>query len=134
MKNKKAQGLLEYALILGIVTVALLAMQTYFKRGIQSMIKVVADDYGPQGDPVSASEIAIKEKLYAEYGPSTDSSTINSSPRRQTTQNNGESNIYRGELTDATTTITADSFWVGGDYRRRGREEPKGSSSAAPKK
>jgi hypothetical protein len=41
----------EYSLILSIVAVALFAMQTHFKRGIQGILKVIADDMGPQGEP-----------------------------------------------------------------------------------
>jgi hypothetical protein len=42
--NKKAQSLSEYALILGVVSLALLAMQPYFKRGIQGIAKATLDD------------------------------------------------------------------------------------------
>jgi len=51
-KKEAAHNLVEYVLILGIVTVALIAMQTYFKRGIQGIIKIVADDMGSQREPV----------------------------------------------------------------------------------
>ena len=44
--NKKAQNFSEYALILGVVTIALIALQPYFKRGLQGIIKVTADDLG----------------------------------------------------------------------------------------
>jgi len=44
--NKKAQNFSEYALIIGIVTILLFAMQTYFKRGIQGVIKATSDDLG----------------------------------------------------------------------------------------
>lgn len=51
--NNKAQNFVEYTLVLGIAVLALFSMQTYFKRGIQSTIKVVADDLGPQGEPIA---------------------------------------------------------------------------------
>jgi Flp pilus assembly pilin Flp len=46
MRREKAQNLSEYALILGVVSLALIVMQPYFKRGIQGVIKATADDLG----------------------------------------------------------------------------------------
>jgi Flp pilus assembly pilin Flp len=42
--NKKGQSTVEYALIIGCVTIALFGMQVYFKRGIQGIIKSSGDD------------------------------------------------------------------------------------------
>lgn len=47
MKNN-AQSILEYAIVLTIVTMALSVMSLYFRRGIQSVIKIAADDAGNQ--------------------------------------------------------------------------------------
>ena len=47
MRNR-SQSILEYAVILGVVITALLAMSLYFRRGIQSVIKVAADEAGDQ--------------------------------------------------------------------------------------
>jgi Flp pilus assembly pilin Flp len=38
----------EYAVLIGIVTAALVTMQTYIKRGVQAGIKVAADQIGDQ--------------------------------------------------------------------------------------
>lgn len=46
--NHKGQNLMEYAIIIGIVLIALSTMQTYIRRGIQAMIKVAADEMGTQ--------------------------------------------------------------------------------------
>jgi Flp pilus assembly pilin Flp len=45
-----AQSVLEYAVILALVAVALTIMQLYFKRGVQSAIKFAADQVGTQED------------------------------------------------------------------------------------
>jgi hypothetical protein len=42
--NKKGQNFLEYALVIGCVAIALFAMQAYFKRGIQGVVKTTSDD------------------------------------------------------------------------------------------
>lgn len=47
-KNNKAQSLLEYSLIVGIVTLVCFNMGTFLKRGTQGMIKTVADQLGDQ--------------------------------------------------------------------------------------
>ena len=41
---RRGQNLAEYALIIAVVGLALAAMQTYFKRGIQSIAKISADE------------------------------------------------------------------------------------------
>lgn len=66
IKHNKAQSLIEYGLVLGVVTIALLSMQVYFKRGVQSVFKVAADDYGPQGEAVNNVEVAVKKKIYGQ--------------------------------------------------------------------
>ncbi len=44
--NKKAQGITEYALIIAAVAAALLVMQPYFKRAVQSIVKTPVDNLG----------------------------------------------------------------------------------------
>ncbi|MFA5350131.1 MAG: hypothetical protein WC357_02220 [Candidatus Omnitrophota bacterium] len=44
------QGILEYVIILGIIVIALAAMSLYFRRGIQSVVKIAADEAGNQED------------------------------------------------------------------------------------
>ncbi|HBG60752.1 MAG: hypothetical protein A2Y03_04605 [Omnitrophica WOR_2 bacterium GWF2_38_59] len=53
-KNNKAQSILEYSLIIGIVTVIFFNMGTFLKRGTQGMIKTIADQIGDQrnGDQI----------------------------------------------------------------------------------
>lgn len=49
--NKKkniAQSILEYTVLLTVVAAALVAMKIYFQRGIQSVVKVAADEIGSQ--------------------------------------------------------------------------------------
>lgn len=46
--SKKSQSLAEYAFILLIVGAALIGMFTYMRRSIQAVVKVSADQLGPQ--------------------------------------------------------------------------------------
>jgi len=43
IRNKKAQQTAEYALLIALVVAAVIAMQTYAQRAIQSRIKVASD-------------------------------------------------------------------------------------------
>ncbi len=45
---KKGQTILEYMILLGIVVLAIFYMGPAFKRGLQSLIKVTADQIGNQ--------------------------------------------------------------------------------------
>jgi Flp pilus assembly pilin Flp len=63
--GKRAHNIVEYSLVIGVVTVALMAMNTYFKRGIQGIIKVVADDMGDQGESFTNSEEEFQEPQIA---------------------------------------------------------------------
>jgi Flp pilus assembly pilin Flp len=46
--NKKGQNTLEYAIIIAVIVAALIAMQSYIKRGIQGKLKASTDDVGEQ--------------------------------------------------------------------------------------
>jgi hypothetical protein len=52
------QSILEYTVVLAVVAAAVAAMQLYFKRGVQSAIKVAADQVGTQegGDSIDTSD------------------------------------------------------------------------------
>lgn len=48
MFSRRGQSILEYTIIVGIVTVVLYYMGTGIKRGVQSLVKVTADQVGNQ--------------------------------------------------------------------------------------
>ena len=66
--NNKGQSLIEYSFIIGLVVIALSAMQVYIKRGIQAGIKVAADEVGRQQDAEETDPLK---------GAQTTNSTIN---------------------------------------------------------
>lgn len=49
--RKKGQSTLEYAVIIAVVVAALVAMQTYVKRGLQGRLRQASDDIGEQFSP-----------------------------------------------------------------------------------
>lgn len=48
MLARRGQTILEYTMIVGILTVVLFYMGTSIKRGVQSLVKVTADQVGNQ--------------------------------------------------------------------------------------
>jgi Flp pilus assembly pilin Flp len=48
MFARRGQSIMEYTIIVGIVTVVLYYMGTSIKRGVQSLVKVTADQVGNQ--------------------------------------------------------------------------------------
>lgn len=63
--KRQGQLAVEYVVILTIVVGALLAMQMYFKRGIQGRIKASADSVGEQYDPLT-TEGSITQRVSGE--------------------------------------------------------------------
>ncbi|MBU1998968.1 MAG: hypothetical protein ABIG46_00680 [Candidatus Omnitrophota bacterium] len=49
--NRRGQSTLEYGVLVAVIVAALLAMQTYFKRGLQGRIRQSSDDVGEQFSP-----------------------------------------------------------------------------------
>ncbi len=54
-QGQKGQMSLEYVAVLIILVGALLAMQNYFKRGIQGRMKASVDSVGEQYDPLTTT-------------------------------------------------------------------------------
>ena len=47
--SKKAQNLTEFALLISIVIMAFIGMEIYFRRGLQSKIRTMTDNYMTSG-------------------------------------------------------------------------------------
>jgi len=77
MKTRRAESIIEYAFLIGLIATALLAMQTYLKRGVQGVIKATADDLGLSTEqyyimknpqlPLDSQTIGIGEKGLIAY-------------------------------------------------------------------
>jgi uncharacterized protein (UPF0333 family) len=57
IRDDKGQTTFEYAVVLGVVVLALGMMQVYFRRGIQASIKIATDELGLQQDSVELDAI-----------------------------------------------------------------------------
>jgi Flp pilus assembly pilin Flp len=47
--SRRAQSIIEYVVVLGLVASALIAMQVYVKRGVQAKVKDMTDTMLPSG-------------------------------------------------------------------------------------
>ncbi|MCX5701731.1 MAG: hypothetical protein NTW64_01970 [Candidatus Omnitrophica bacterium] len=116
-RRNKGQNLIEYTVVLGIVTVALIGMQTYFKRGIQSVVRVVADNYSNNSNNTQREPIGeVEKRIKQAKGPLT-STSISSSSMTQKQKNVGGSDIQTE--TSGTTTATGNSKTIVGDFREK---------------
>lgn len=112
--HNRGQNLIEFAVLLGIVTVALMSMKAYFQRSVQSVVKVVADDYSnnTQAEPIGVVEMRVKQA----NGPLTLTSKSSSS---MTEKKVGSKGSGISTETSGTTTVTGDSRTIVGDFRER---------------
>ncbi|MCM8797125.1 MAG: hypothetical protein NC923_04520 [Candidatus Omnitrophica bacterium] len=65
--NLKAQSILEYVVILGVVTAALTTMHLYLRRSVQSVIKITADEIISHRQEVRIEEMDIHSKRLRVY-------------------------------------------------------------------
>jgi hypothetical protein len=57
--KKKGQSFLEYSILIGCVAMTIFAMQTYFKRGIQGIVKSASDQFAVPAE-LSADEAQMR--------------------------------------------------------------------------
>lgn len=51
LREKQAQSILEYSLIIAVVVAALMAMSVYVQRSVQANLKLVEDQVNAQPQP-----------------------------------------------------------------------------------
>lgn len=101
---RKGQSTAEYAIVIGLVIAAIVAMQVYVKRGLQGKVKD-AVDYKDTGDTITGTT-AQYEPYYAE---STMASTQSMTDTEKTSAGGG---VTRSVETEASRTGTQDTLGV----------------------
>ena len=81
--NKKAQNTAEYAILIGLVVAAAVAMQTYVKRGLQGRVREVVDHVGAEGD-VGGNTLSFTGNQYEPYYLKSDFETTSQAERTAT--------------------------------------------------
>jgi Flp pilus assembly pilin Flp len=73
-KNRRAQNIMEYAIIIALVTAALIAMQLYMRRGLQGRIHDMSRQVSPYqyvpGEGATESDYVVETKQKAEESES----------------------------------------------------------------
>lgn len=76
LKTKKpktvGQSIAEYGILISVVTVALLAMQIYMRRGIQAAVKYSTDQFGnqdylPDAKDARITDVDMWSESYSEF-------------------------------------------------------------------
>lgn len=93
--KKQGQSVLEYAILLIIIMAALMAIGTYFKRGVQGRWKASVDEMGDQYDPTTSQG----NMVHAVSGTSTTTVTA-------TVLDGGQIHTTREDTSDLTETKT----------------------------
>lgn len=73
LRNRKAQSTAEYAILIGVVVAALVAMQTYVKRGFQGRVKDATDTFATQTPELGTT--TQYEPYYLDQARNTQSNT-----------------------------------------------------------
>ena len=103
---KRAQSILEYAVLVACFIAAVIGMQIYVKRGIQGRLRAAADDLGQQYAPKntdSTMTLNVKSDTFTEvntkeiepttgkkYYESTTNTTINETQTQSGSETAGE--------------------------------------------
>lgn len=96
--NNKAQTLMEYTLVLGVITVVVFAMTPMIKRGTQGMIKATADQIGVQKNSDQRAFYNSTSKAYLKSAYSSIQSRID----RRTIDRIGDTTYVFDDRTTAT--------------------------------
>ncbi len=79
--NKKAQSTAEYVIVLGLIIAAVIAMQTYIKRGFQGRIKEAVDHVDESGQ--AAGAVQFSGRQYEPYYLESEFDTTRNSQDRE---------------------------------------------------
>lgn len=92
--NKKAQTLLEYTILIGIVMTAVFAMSTQVRRGALAVIRSAADQLSPQNESEQIFNDAKKGYLISAV------TTTRSTADKQVTEGQGKTNYQYSDRTE----------------------------------
>ena len=106
LKIRRAQSVLEYAILMVIIIAALLTLQTYIKRGIQGRLKSATDDIGDQYTGATGANYYKRVTTCSKTTEKTQAGTTSTELRADTV-----TNTYRYIKTDEN--AMSGEYWSG---------------------
>jgi gas vesicle protein len=100
LNARKGQNTAEYAILIGVIVAAAIAMQIYIRRGMQARIRD-AVDYSRTGENNELSNFFSNDKQYEPYYLSTNFTTSQSGDVAEMQQQGG--GVVRDSIADTTT-------------------------------
>ena len=103
-KHKKAQAVLEYAIVIAVVVGVLLTMKAYLKRGFQGRLKAAVDPIGELYDPeqeqssgkLEITSIKIEDETVTQDKVTRESNRFSTETRDVTIKSSSNSNVLSG--------------------------------------
>ena len=105
--NRQGQSIVEYSMLIGFIVIVLYYMGTGVKRGVQSLVKVTADQVGNQSD-------ADQSFNQQHQGILESSSTYSNSSRKRSMLESGSTSYTTNMGTNEETDTQMDSTFNGG--------------------
>jgi hypothetical protein len=100
LNNKRAQSTAEYVIVLGLIIAAIVAMQTYVKRGLQGRIKDTVDFVDNAGQ--STGVVQFTGSQYEPYYLSSDFASQRTSTEAEELLREGAVNRTSNEISART--------------------------------
>ena len=108
--GRKAQTTAEYAILIGLVVGAVIAMQVYVKRGLQGRMRDAVDHVGANGD-VGGTDLAFTSAQYEPYYLQSTATTDQTSHDDESLHGGGQGGVDRSTTTNTTAVRNATTGW-----------------------
>ncbi len=104
LRNQKGQSTAEYAIVIGLIIAATVAMQSYVKRGLQGRVKEAVEHVGAAGD-VGGTTLTFSGKQFEPTYVGSDFTAIRSHTATETVSTGGG---VKRDVTDDETSRTGE--------------------------
>lgn len=109
LNSKKGQNTAEYAILIGVIVAAAIAMQIYLRRGMQARMKGAIDYTMTADDDAGVGVEIFNQSQYEPYYMSTNFETVQSS---QVAEMHGTGGSVTRESMSDTTTRTGNQVYT----------------------
>jgi len=100
LNSKKGQNTAEYAILIGVIVAAAIAMQIYIRRGMQARVKDAVDFTQTADDDAGGYLFASNQSQYEPYYMQTNFETVQQAQTSEQLQAGG--GVIRDSISEAT--------------------------------